>query len=145
MHDAAALKISLPNDGGASTPIDVRVQNLGDHSEAIGVYADVMPPGGPSNPYGCTPSGRVLATTVTVAPGKKTTVSSANVSFACADAAGARGKAFTVVAVADAHADDAADCGPGQLQSMPCYNALAGDDSNPSNNRMTRSCCKAGQ
>jgi titin len=145
IHDAAALKISLPNEGGSSTPIDVRVQNLGDHSESIGVYADVTPPGGPSNPYGCAPSGRVLATTVTVAPGKKTAVSSASLSFACANAAGAHGKAFTIVAVADAHADDAAACGPGQLQSMPCYNALASDDSNPSNNRMTRSCCKAGQ
>jgi hypothetical protein len=145
LHDSAALKISLPNDGGASTPIDVRVQNLGDHSESIGVYVDVGPPGGPSNPYGCAPGGRVLETSVTVSPGQKERVSSVNVSFVCADSAGAHGKPFTIVAVADAHADDVASCGPGQLQSMGCFNALASDDSGPSNNRISRSCCRVGE
>ena len=145
VHDAAALKISVPNEGGATTPIEARVQNKGDHTETLGVYADAIPPGGPSNPYGCAPSGRIIETTMTLEPGKKTTVSSADFAFTCADAAGARGQRFTIVALVDAHADDLAACGPGQLQSMACFNALANDDSGPSNNRISRTCCRVGE
>jgi sugar lactone lactonase YvrE len=144
VHDATALKISVPNEGGATTPIEVRVQNRGNHTETIGVYADAIPPGGPSNPYGCAPSGRIIETTVTLAPGKKTAVSSADFAFTCADAAGARGQRFTIVALVDAHGDDLAACGPGQLQGMACFNALANDDADPSNNRISRNCCRVG-
>ena len=140
-HDAAALKISVPEEGQAMSPIQVRVQNLSERTAVVGVYADVIPPGGTSNPYGCT-SGRAIGWSVTLTPGQKTTVSSADITFGCADAAGARGKKYTVVAVADVRGDDLAACGEGQLQSMTCYSALADDDANSANNRISRTCCK---
>src|SRR5439155_461478 len=72
-HDAAAQKISVPQEGQSASPIEVRVQNLSERTAVVGVYADVIPPGGTSNPYGCT-SGRVIESVVTLTPGQKTTV-----------------------------------------------------------------------
>jgi len=117
--------------------IVIQVRNDGDHTETIGVYVDIIPPGGITNPYGCTPFGRVIDTTVTLAPGSQTTVTSANLSFACADVAGATGQSYTIMAAADAHADDGGACGPFQIQSMTCFNALADDDNDSSDNRVT--------
>src|SRR5207247_9149849 len=84
------------------------VANQSTHSDAIGVYVDVMAPAA----GGCTPSGRVLQTTVTLAAGAKTT-RSVPVSYSCADPAAANGLSYTWVAVADHGADDLASCGPG--------------------------------
>ena len=95
-----------------------------------------MPPGGITNPYGCTPYGRVIDTVVTLAAGQQTTVT-ATLSFSCADVAGALGQSYTIMAAADAHADDGGACGPFQIQSMTCYNAMADDDNDPSDNRVT--------
>ena len=44
----------------------VQVRNEGDHTETIGVYVDILPPGGITNPYGCTPFGRMIDNTVTL-------------------------------------------------------------------------------
>ena len=140
-HDAALVKIDIPRKG-QSAPIGLRVKNQGDHAETIGIYADVMPPGGPSNPYGCAPSGRVVQAIVTLTPGQATTVLSPSFSFSCANSPGAAGQSFIVMAAADAHGDDLASCGPGQLQSTVCSSALADDDSKPANNRIGRSCCR---
>ena len=41
------------------------------------------------------------------------------------------------MAAADVHADDGGACGPFQIQSMTCYNAMADDDNDPSDNRVT--------
>ena len=41
------------------------------------------------------------------------------------------------MAAADAHADDPGACPVLQIQSMTCYNALADDDNDPSDNRVT--------
>ncbi len=49
-------------------------RNEGDHDEAIAVYVDVIPPGGPPNPGGCIPAGRILETTLFVEAGKQTKV-----------------------------------------------------------------------
>jgi len=41
------------------------------------------------------------------------------------------------MAAADAHADDGAACGPFQIPSTNCFNALADDDNDASDNRAT--------
>jgi len=41
------------------------------------------------------------------------------------------------MAAADAHADDAGACPVFQIQSMACFNALADDDNDSSDNRVT--------
>jgi len=41
-------------------------------------------------------------------------------------------------AVADHGADDLSSCGPGALQGLSCFNALASDDEDPSDNRKAR-------
>jgi len=89
-----------------------------------------------TNPYGCTPSGRVLNTVVTLAPGEQTTFS-INVVINCADVAGALNQTFTLMGAVDVHADDAGACGPFQIQSMTCYNALADDDDDDTDNRVS--------
>jgi hypothetical protein len=114
----------------------VQVRNDGDHTEAIGVYVDFIPPGGITNPYGCTPFGRVIDTVVTLAPGDQSALT-VTLSFSCADVAGALNKSYTIMAAADAHADDSGPCAVFQIQSMTCFNALADDDNDSSDNRVT--------
>jgi hypothetical protein len=116
--------------------ITIQVRNEGDHTDTIGVYVDIIPPGGITNPYGCTPYGRVIDTTVTLAAGAQTSFS-ATLSFSCVDVAGATGQSYTIMAVADAHADDSGACAVFQIQSMTCFNALADDDNDSSDNRVT--------
>lgn len=87
-----------------------------------------------TNPYGCTPSGRILDTVVTLAPGEQI-VFSIDVFVNCADVAGALGQSFTIMAAVDVHADDGGACAVFQIQSMTCYNALADDDDDDTDNR----------
>jgi len=42
------------------------------------------------------------------------------------------------MAAADVHADDAGNCPAFQIQSMTCFNALADDDNDTSDNRRPR-------
>jgi len=86
---------------------------------------------------GCTPNGRVLQTTVTLAAGAKTTIS-VPVSYNCSDPSAANGMSYTWTAAADHGADDLASCGAGTLQSIACFSALANDDEDPSDNRKSR-------
>ena len=94
----------------------------------------MVPPGGPSNPYGCTPATRVVNTVVVLTPGTQSTLT-ATLTFRCANVVGASGQTYTIVAAADAHADDAGACAPGQIQMVSCGSALASDDSDPTDNR----------
>jgi hypothetical protein len=109
----------------------VVVANESDHAETIGVYVDVVAPSG------CTPNGRVLQTTVTLGAGNKTTIP-VPVSYSCSDVAAANGLSYNWTAVADHGADDLASCGPGSLQGLTCFNALADDDEDPADNRKSR-------
>ena len=121
--------------------IVVQVRNEGDHTETIGVYVDIIPPGGINNPFGCTPIGRVIDTTVTLGTTNQTNQTSvtATLSFSCADVAGALNQSYTIMAAADAHADDAGACAVFQIQSQTCFDALANDDNDSSDNRVTTS------
>ena len=76
-------------------------------------------------------------TTVTLAAGVKTMIDFP-VSYSCVNPAAANGLVYAWVAVADVHADDAASCPPGSLQGLSCYNALASDDADPADNRISR-------
>ncbi|MDO8611976.1 MAG: hypothetical protein Q7R32_04045 [Dehalococcoidia bacterium] len=49
------------------------------------------------------------------------------------------GFTYTLLAAVDAHADDLAACGPGAIQSLACFNALANDDGDLFDNRASRS------
>jgi len=137
-HDARLTRISgvpknvrlLPGEVVADSG-SIVVTNQSTHSDTIGVYVDVMAP------PGCTPNGRVLQTTVTLAAGAKTTIP-VPVSYSCTDPAAANGLSYTWIAVADHGGDDLASCGPGALQSVACFNALADDDQDPADNRASR-------
>jgi hypothetical protein len=109
------------------------VANQSAHADTIGVYVDVMAPAA----GGCTPNGRVLETTVTLAAGAKTTIP-VPVSYSCSDPAAANGLSYTWLAVADHAADDLASCGPANLQSVACFDALADDVEDPPDNRASR-------
>ncbi len=122
--------------------IFVQVRNESDHVETVGVYLDVVPPGGISDPYGCVPNGRILQTAVSLnafrTGGMQAnvfadtgTLSDGLVEFSCADHAGAVGQTYTLIVALDVHVDDLAFCGPGDLQSDDCSDALS-DDSDPS-------------
>jgi hypothetical protein len=111
---------------------NVVVANESNHTETIGVYVDVSHPSA-----GCTPNGRVLQTTVTLAAGAKTTIP-VPVSYSCSDPGAANGLSYSWAAVADHGADDLSACGAGSLQGLSCFNALANDDEDPSDNRKAR-------
>ena len=139
-HDSRLSRISgvsrnvrLSPGGVVTNSAGIVVANQSAHSDTIGVYVDVMAP----SAGGCTPNGRVLETTVTLAAGVKTTIP-VPVSYSCASPAAANGLSFIWVAVADHGADDVAFCGAGTLQGLACFNALADDDEDPADNRASR-------
>ena len=109
------------------------VENQSAHVDTIGVYVDIVAP--PSG--GCTPNGRVVQMTVTLGPGAKTSIP-VPVGYSCTDPVAASGLSFTWVAGADHGADDLASCGPGALQGVTCFNALASDDEDAGDNRGSR-------
>jgi len=142
LHDGRAKKIGAAttvvlSDGTPDVKeIHVQVRNDGDHAESFGVYVDVVPPGGKGNPYACTPVGRVIDTVVTLAPDEQTVVA-AFPTFSCGDVAGAQGQTYAISAAVDVHGDDGGACAVSQIQSMGCYNALADDDGDDADNRVT--------
>jgi Pretoxin HINT domain len=137
-HDAKLTRISgvpknvrLSQGEVITDTASVVVANESNHTETIGVYVDV------AAPPGCNPNSRVLQTTVTLAAGAKTTLS-VPVSYSCMDVGAANGQSYSWTAVADHAADDLASCGPGTLQGIACFNALANDDADSSDNRVSR-------
>jgi CSLREA domain-containing protein len=139
-HDSRLTRISgvpksvrLSPGEVLSDTVSIVVANQSAHTDTIGVYVDVMTPAA----GGCTPNGRLLETTVTLAAGAKTTLA-VPVSYSCSDPTAANGMSFTWIAVADHGADDLASCPPGSLQGINCFNALANDDEDAADNRLTR-------
>jgi CSLREA domain-containing protein len=143
VHDAMLKKISASgsvvlSDGTSDVKnIVVQVRNEGDHTEPIGVYVDIVPPGGITNPFGCTPIGRVIDTVVTLGTSNQNNQTSvtATLTFDCANLAGVFGQSYTIMAAADVHADDGGACPVFQIPSMNCFNALADDDNDARDNR----------
>ncbi len=127
--------------------IFVQVRNENGQAVTVGVYLDVIPPGGMTDPYGCLPNGRILQTTVALnTSGDKQanvfadtgTLSDGFVEFSCTDHAGAVGKTYTLIAAVDVNADDLASCPPGTLANPACFDALADDDTDDADNRIAR-------
>ena len=126
--------------------VKLTLRNEGDHDEMIGVYLDVIPPGGISNPGGCVPASRILETALFMEAGKQTKVAADTgtlgdglVEFSCTNQAEVAGLTYTIVAAADVHADDLAACGEGALQGDACASALADDDTDNTDNQAIRS------
>jgi hypothetical protein len=140
--DGRAKKISAAgsvvlSDGSPDVKnVVVQVHNDGVDTETFGVYVDIVPPGGPTNPFGCTPVGRIIDTVVTLAPDEQTVISSEQ-TFNCTDVPGALNKTYTIKMAVDVHADDVGACGVSQINSVVCFNALADDDDDDSDNRVT--------
>lgn len=148
-HDAKMIRIQYPPavstkpQGGL--PMFVWIANEGNHDEMIGVYLDVIPPGGTwnSNPGDCTPIGRILQTAVSVASQKQLNIPVEGstqgpnlVNFKCSKPSLVAGQRYTLIAAVDVHADDLGVCAPGSLVSLACFQALADDDNDPWDNRM---------
>ena len=126
----------------------------------VGVYLDIVPPGGTTNPFGCLPNGRIAQTTITLDSagvafpknqpvfGDTGTLGDDLVEFSCTDHAGAFAsgnslKRYTLIAVADVNADDLASCAV--LLSWSCSGALADDDTDdPDNGPVPRTVPKVG-
>ena len=100
------------------------VVNNSNHTDTIGVYVDIRAPGSLA---GCTPTGRLLQTTVTVRANGKTTVN-VPVSYSCVNPALENGARYNWAAVTDHGADDLASCPVHGLTSASCINALNNDD-----------------
>ncbi len=138
--------------------VKIKVRNESPQTETIGVYVDIVPPGGPDNPFDCAPAGRVLVRNVTLTafgtPGDDANVfaddnnlagtvgSGGLLTFSCEDAAGAAAdisNTYKIFAVVDVHADDLAFCPEGAIFDFTCFPALADDDSDDGDNRVGRS------
>lgn len=145
-HDARMIRIQYPPAVSAEPqsglPMFVWVANEGNHDEMIGVYLDVIPPGGESNPGDCVPKGRILQSAVSVAyqkqlniPVEGSTQGTNLVDFKCSKPSLVSGQRYTLIAAVDVHADDFGVCAPGSLLSLACFQALADDDNDPWDNR----------
>jgi hypothetical protein len=124
--------VRLSAGGVVTDSVTIAVANDSNHTETIGVYVEVFPAF-----FGCTPNGRVLQTTVSLLAGDKTTIP-VPVDYSCSNPSAADGLSYTWTAVADHDADDLSSCGPGSLQSLACFNALANDDEDPADSRKSR-------
>ena len=140
------LAFSAPGEV-ISRSLRVDIKNLGDHSDDIGVYVGIVPPGGSSNPFGCSPVGAFnwvdLATGGNetflddVAPVGAVKVK-ADLDWSCADPS-ANGRNYTVKVFADHGADDSASCDTiPELFNGACSVALSDDDDVIGNNTRTR-------
>ena len=163
VHDAAVRKVRAPHTLAFGAPgevisksLRVDIKNLGDHSDDIGVYVAIRPPGDitfdedgnvVSSEFSCSPVGVFnwvnLATggaesfLEDVAPvgAVKTKV---DLNWSCADPS-ADGRNFTIVAVADHGADDFASCDTlPELFNGLCGVAINDDDDVGGNNTRTR-------
>jgi hypothetical protein len=114
------------------------VKNLGDHQDVIGVYLAFVPPAGPLNPGGCTAAGVSPIGNPTLPPRGFATMTYSPL-WRCASPAVVDGLSWTVIAIADVHADDFAACTTvDQVLSGACDGALADDDQDASDNTRLR-------
>ncbi len=97
-----------------------------------------MPPAGSLNPGGCSPNGVSLVGNVSIPPRGTESLTSAPI-WRCDNPAAVDSLAWTLIAIADAHADDFASCATlQQVLSGACDTALADDDQGASDNTRLR-------
>jgi hypothetical protein len=127
------LRPGLPDTGA----VTIVAKNSGDHTDVVGVYLAFLPPAGALDP-GCTPNGVLVVGNVTIAPRGTESITSAP-AWHCDNPAAVDGLTWTLIAIADAHADDFASCVTlAQVLSGACDSALADDDQDPSDNTRLR-------
>ena len=139
------LLAGVPDSTGALTA--VVAANLSNHADSVGVYLGLLPPGGTSNPYGCSPTAVLDLGVFSLLPGEKLTVR-IDPEWVCANPAGANGQTWTIKAVADIHADtlhigandDFASCDTlVEIFNGACSSNIANDDDSDGNNSKIRS------
>jgi hypothetical protein len=114
------------------------VKSGGDHTDVVGVYLAFIPPAGIPNPGGCTPTGVTLIGNVTLPPRGSVTMSYSP-PWRCASPAAVDGLSWTVIAIADVHADDFTACVTvDQVVSGGCNSALSDDDQVATDNTRLR-------
>ena len=114
------------------------IKNSGDHTDVVGVYLAFVPPAGSLNPGNCSPNGVSIVGSVSLAPSSIGSLTSAPL-WQCANPAAVDGLSWTVIAIADAHADDFASCATvQQVLSGACDSALSDDDQDASDNTRLR-------
>jgi hypothetical protein len=129
----------LPDTKGPLTV--VVANNLSDHSDVVGVYLAFLPPGGTSNPGGCSPATVMNLGVFSLLPLEKITVR-VDPAWHCTNPAAVNGMHWTLRAIADIHGDDFDDCGtlPKAFDAnFECSSGLADDDDRDSNNTRDRS------
>jgi hypothetical protein len=138
----------LTAGGTVTKPVTVVVKNQGDHTENIGVYLAILPPGGSSNPGGCSPStvlnwvsfatGGAQSFLSNVPAGGRVSLK-ANVNWTCSNPSAVNGMNYTLRAIADHGNDDFASCNTlAAVFDGTCAAALADDDSVAGNNILPR-------
>jgi hypothetical protein len=139
-HDAGVFRLNgpasvrlrpgVPDIG----QITVVADNDGDHADVIGVYLAFVPPGGSSNPGGCSPSSVSNLGASVIQPRDKVTLNPDD-SWQCAVPASVDGLSWTLHAIADVHANDFASCATiQQVLGGACSAALADDDDRADDN-----------
>jgi hypothetical protein len=131
------LSPGVPDTKG---PLTVVVANsLSNHNDVVGVYLAFLPPGGSSNPGGCSPATVQNLGAFNLLPGGKVTVR-IDPAWMCTNPAAVDGLSWTLRAIADAHNDDFGSCATlTQVFNGQCAVALADDDDNDANNTVPRS------
>jgi len=130
----------LPGVPDTSGPATVVVaNNLSNHADDVGVYLALLPPGGSSNPGGCSPATVINMGVFHLLPGDTITVK-IDPGWVCASPALVNGQTWTVKAIADIHADDFGSCATlADTFDTTCSVAVNDDDDNDGNNTVSRS------
>ncbi|TMF13032.1 MAG: hypothetical protein E6I38_02340 [Chloroflexi bacterium] len=143
VHDAGIFHLNPPPNvrlrpGLADiSAVTLVAKNSGDHTDVVGVYLAFLPPAGAFDP-GCTPNGVSVVGNVTIAPRGTESLTSAP-AWRCDIPAAVDGLSWTLIAIADAHADDFASCATlQQVLSGACDSALSDDDQDPADNTRLR-------
>ena len=113
-------------------------RNGGDHTDVVGVYLAFVPPAGSLNPGGCSPVGVSVVGNVSIPARGNESLTSAPL-WQCANPTAVDGLSWTLIAIADVHADDFASCATvQQVLGGACDSALSDDDQDASDNTRLR-------
>ena len=126
----------MPDTSGPLTVV-VAASNS-NHPDDVGVYLALLPPGGSSNPGGCSPAAVTNFGIFSLLPAEKVTIK-LDPPWQCANPAAVNGLNWTLKAVADVHGDDFASCASlSQMFDGTCSLAVSDDDDNDANSIRTR-------
>ena len=145
IHDAGISHLNPPANVRLrpGTPdltgsVTIVARNGGDHTDVVGVYLAFVPPAGSLNPGGCSPIGVSVVGNVSIPARGNESLTSAPL-WQCANPAAVDGLSWTLIAIADVHADDFASCATvQQVLSGACDSALSDDDQDASDNTRLR-------